>query len=165
MNPNNAEIALMTKESICTAAAHLLINSKDITVTSVCRKAGVSRNAFYRNFDCMDDVFIYHLIVGWAKYAERNKVAEGPQSEVMKHLARYFYAEQEYIRALRKHNLVHLVEQLFVKVIVPQSSTGTARYMLYGTAYFTYGIIRAMIDNNFSDTPEEIEEMFKQKAQ
>ena len=113
----------------------------------------------------MDDVFIYHLIVGWAKYAERNKVAEGPQSEVMKHLVRYFYAEQEYIRALRKHNLVHLVEQLFVKVIVPQSSTGSVRYTLYDTTYLTYGIIRAMIDNNFADTPEEIEEMFKQKAQ
>jgi hypothetical protein len=60
---------------------------------------------------------------------------------------------------------VHLVEQLFVKVIVPQDSTGATRYTLYGTAYFTYGMIRAMIDSNFSDAPDEIEKMFRQKAQ
>lgn len=161
MNPNNAVIALMTKESICAAAAQLLISGKNITITSVCRKAGVSRNAFYRNFDNMDHALIYHLAFGWAEYSEKNKVAEGPQSEVMKHLVCYFYSEQEYISALKKHNLVNLIEQLFVNVIVPQNSNGAARYALYGNAYFTYGIIRAMIDNNFADTPEEIEEMFR----
>lgn len=165
MNPNNAEIALQSKESICAAAAKLLISSKEITVTSICRAAGVSRNAFYRNFDCIDDTFIYHLIIGWAKYADRYQVAQGPHSEVMKHLIRYLFTEKEYILALKKHNLVHLVEQLFVKVIVPQDSTGAIRYTLYGTAYFTYGIIRAMIDNDFRDSPDEIGEMFKQKAQ
>jgi predicted nucleic acid-binding protein len=82
----------------------------------------------------------------------------------MKHLICYFYAEREYIRALKKLNLVHLVEQLFVKVIVPQGSTGATRYTLYGAAYFTCGIIRAMIDNDFRDSPDEIEEMLKQKA-
>jgi AcrR family transcriptional regulator len=165
MNPNNAEIALQTKESICAAAAQLLISNKDITVTSICRAAGVSRNAFYRNFESIDDVFIYHLIVGWAKYADQYKVAEGPQAEVMKHLIRYFFDEKEYILSLKRHSLVHLVEQLFVKVIVPQDSTGATRYTLYGTAYFTYGMIRAMIDSNFSDAPDEIEKMFRQKAQ
>ncbi len=160
MNPRNTEINLLTKECIAIASAKLLMADKDITITSICQKAGVSRNAFYRNFDSIDDVFIYYLILGWAEYSKENKVEEEPQSEIGKHLIRYFYSKREFVKALKTHNQVHLVEQLFVKVIVPSETNGATRYILYGTAYFTYGLIRAMIDNDFKDSPEEIERMF-----
>ena len=34
------------------------------------------------------------------------------------------------------------------------------KYILYVVAYSVYGIIRAMIDQNFSETPEQLEMMF-----
>lgn len=163
MNTKNTEINELTKTSIATAAAELLMQGKDTSVTSLCRKAGVSRNAYYRNFDSMDDVYMYYLVLGWAQYAEENKVEQQPQSETGKHLIRYFYAKQKFINALKAHDLLHLVETLFIRVIVPSDAKGAARYTLYGTAYFIYGIIRAMIDNDFKDSPSEIEAMFQGK--
>lgn len=160
MNVKNTEINLLTKESICQAAAHQLISNKDISVTAICQRAGVSRNAFYRNFNSIDDIHIYYMILGWAEYSKEHKVEDAPKEEIGKHLIRYFYSEKEFILALKAHNLVHLVERLFVSVIVPPETNGAARYAFYGTAYFIYGTIRAMIDNNFTDTPAQIEAMF-----
>ena len=37
-----------------------------------------------------------------------------------------------------------------------------AKYILYVVAYSVYGIIRAMIDQNFSETPEQLERMFSE---
>ena len=163
MNPKNTEINQLTKISIATAAAELLMQGKDTSVTSICKKAGVSRNAYYRNFESIDDVFMYYLILGWAEYAEKNNVEEEPQSETGKHLIRYFYAKKKFIGALKAHGLLYLVEKLFIRVIVPGDATGAVRYTMYGTAYFIYGIIRAMIDNDFQDSPAEIEAMFQGK--
>lgn len=163
MNPNNAEINSITKESIAKASAELLLQSKEMTVTAICRKAGVSRNAFYRNFESINDALIDYMIFEWAEYAKEHRVSEGPQEEVGKHLARYFYAQKEFVRALKGHHLIYLIEQLFVKVVVQEDASGALYYARYGTAYFIYGLIRAMIDNDFRDSPEEIEAMFRQE--
>ena len=77
--------------------------------------------------------------------------------EVLKQrLIQFFYAEKEFVRAIKKHDKVYLIEELFRKVIVPAEDIGMAKYLLYVVAYSVYGIIRAMIDNDFSETPEQI---------
>jgi AcrR family transcriptional regulator len=159
MNPNNAEIRRLTKESIAIAAAELLLSDLSLSVTSICKRAGVSRNAFYRNFEEIDDILIYYLIMKWGEYSEVHSVAENPQDQIGGHLIRFFYEYRNYIRALKKRDQVYLIEKLFVKVIIPEDANGAVRYACYGMAYLIYGIIRAMIDNDFSDTPEMIEDM------
>ena len=49
-NKRNDEINAITKESIAFAYYELLQSEKSISVTLICEKAGVSRNAYYRNF-------------------------------------------------------------------------------------------------------------------
>lgn len=59
----NDELNRITLESI-TQALVLLMETKDyekISVTDICKKAGVSRNAFYKNFGTKENVF--HKIV------------------------------------------------------------------------------------------------------
>ena len=46
MNTKNAEINLLTKESISESAANILINNMQLSVTAICKLAGVSRNAW-----------------------------------------------------------------------------------------------------------------------
>lgn len=61
-NKRNDEINAITKESIAFAYYELLLNEQNISVTMICEKAGVSRNAYYRNFNSTDEIIIYCLI-------------------------------------------------------------------------------------------------------
>lgn len=140
-NKRNDEINAITKESIAFAYCELLQNEQNISVTMICEKAGVSRNAYYRNFNSTDEI---------------NPVPPEDGEVLKQRLIQFFYAEKEFVRAIKKHDKVYLIEELFRKVIVPAEDIGMAKYLLYVVAYSVYGIIRAMIDNDFSETPEQI---------
>mgnify|MGYP000028362184 FL=1 len=49
-NTRNSELCQQTKDSIANAAVDLLLAEPEaeLSVTRLCRQAGVSRNAFYR---------------------------------------------------------------------------------------------------------------------
>ncbi|MCF0115074.1 MAG: TetR/AcrR family transcriptional regulator [Erysipelotrichaceae bacterium] len=168
MNPNSVEINRVTKESIAIAAVELLESGQGLSITSICNKAGVSRNAYYRNFDTTDDVLIYYLVMKWKEYADSNKVDKEPKDRIGIHLVRFCYSQQDFLRTLKKLGQIQLIEKLFLSIAVPNEVDGALRYFLYSTSYLIYGFIRAMVDNDFSDTPEEIERMleeFKDKKQ
>ena len=62
-NTRNSELCQQTKDSIANAAVDLLLAEPgaELSVTRLCRQAGVSRNAFYRNFDAVEEVVGYYL--------------------------------------------------------------------------------------------------------
>lgn len=62
-NKNNTLQNNITKESIFTSLMILMEqkNFKEITITEMAKKAGVSRMAFYRNYTVMEDIIICHL--------------------------------------------------------------------------------------------------------
>lgn len=155
-NKRNDEINALTKESIAMAYSELLQSNSNISISMICDKAGVSRNAYYRNFDSMDDIVIHYLIMRWGQYCEINPVPPDDGEILKQRLIQFFYAEREYIHAIKKHDKVYLIEELFRKVIIPQEDIGIAKYALYVVAYAVYGMIRAMIDNDFAETPEQI---------
>ena len=159
-NKRNDEINAITKESIAFAYYELLQSEKSISVTLICKKAGVSRNAYYRNFNSTDEIIIYCLISKWAKYCEVNPVPAENGEVLKQRLIQFFYSEKEFVRAIKKHDKIYLIEDLFRKVIVPAEAVGITKYILYMLAYSVYGVIRAMIDQDFSETTEQIEMMF-----
>ena len=159
-NKRNDEINTITKESIAFAYYELLQGEKSISVTLICKKAGVSRNAYYRNFNSTDEIIIYCLISKWAKYCEVNPVPAENGEVLKQRLIQFFYSEKEFVRAIKKHDKIYLIEDLFRKVIVPAEAVGITKYILYVLAYSVYGMIRAMIDQDFAETPEQIEIMF-----
>ena len=150
-NKRNDEINAITKESIAFAYYELLQKEQRISVTLICEKAGVSRNAYYRNFNSTDEII---------KYCELNPVPPNDGEVLKQRLIQFFYSEKEFIRAIKKHNKIYLIEDLFRKVIVPAEAVGRTKYILYVLAYSVYGMIRAMIDQDFSETPEQIGMMF-----
>lgn len=156
-NKRNKELNQLTKESIAFALKELMCASQTISISSICQKAGVSRNAYYRNFDSVDDVIIYVLLLGWERYSVSNVPPEEINSaNITYHLAQYFYSEQEFLRVIKRKHQIHLVEELFRKVMIPNDVSGGELYYSYSIAYAMYGFLRAMIDNDFSKTPNEI---------
>ena len=59
MNTNNQETNLVTKEAIETALLQLLDQQsiETISITELTQYAGVSRMAYYRNYDSIQDIF------------------------------------------------------------------------------------------------------------
>lgn len=155
-NKRNDEINAITKESIAYAYYELLQSEQNTSVTMICEKAGVSRSAYYRNFSSTDDIVIYCLVLKWAQYCEENHVASENGEEIKRQLMQFFYSEQTFIRAIKKHDKLYLLEELFRGVIIPKEDIGMGKYLLYVVAYSVYGLIRAMIDNDFRETPEQI---------
>lgn len=60
---NNNSQNLITKESIFTALMILMEkkNFKEISITELTKKAGVSRMAFYRNYNNLEDIITDYL--------------------------------------------------------------------------------------------------------
>lgn len=164
-NRRNEEIANGTRESLALALGELMATKKVHSITALCQRAGVSRNAFYRHFKDTDEVAIYYLILGWAKYCENAGFDGTPQEAVTGHLIHYFYTQREFVRALREQGKTYLVEQLFRTVLIPKTADGAARYGAYLLAYLVYSVIRAMIDNNFAETPEQVETLLQMSGQ
>lgn len=161
-NKRNDEINAITKESLALAYYELLQREQAVSVTAICEKAGVSRNAYYRNFNSTDEVIIYCLIAKWARYCEAAPVPPGDGEVLRQRLIQFFYAEKEFVRALKKHGKIYVLEELFRKVIIPEEDIGMTKYILYVVAYSVYGIIRAMVDQDFSETPEQLGRMFSE---
>lgn len=159
-NKRNDEINAITKESIAFAYSELLQSGQSISVTLICKKAGVSRNAYYRNFNSTDEIIIYCLVSKWAKYCEVHPVPPENGEVLKQRLIQFFYSEKEFVRVMKKHDKIYLIEELFRKVIIPDEAVCITKYVLYVLAYSVYGMIRAMIDQDFSETPEQIGMMF-----
>ena len=72
MNSNNQDLKNITKESITQALLRLMQEKeyKDISITDVCKLAGVSRNAFYRNYPAKDAIlrqYMYEFTDVWRR--------------------------------------------------------------------------------------------------
>ena len=60
LKQHSAESSALVRECLKTALLHLMRDRsyKDVSVSELCRKAGVSRMAFYRNYRVMNDLFL-----------------------------------------------------------------------------------------------------------
>lgn len=72
-NKNNALQNQIAKESIFTALMILMEqkNFKEISITELTKKAGVSRMAFYRNYNQMEDVITLYLRENLEDYSKQ----------------------------------------------------------------------------------------------
>ena len=72
-NKNNDLQNRITKESIFTSLMILMEqkNFQEISITEIAKKAGVSRMAFYRNYNLMEDIIISHLDEFFEEYSKQ----------------------------------------------------------------------------------------------
>lgn len=143
-NKRNDEINAITKESIAFAYYELLKKEQRISVTLICEKAGVSRNAYYRNYGSTDEIIIYCLVSKWAKYCEVHPVPPENGEVLRQRLIQFFYSEKEFVRAIKKHDKIYLIEDLFRKVIVPADAVGITKYILYRNVDKVFRIIKTI---------------------
>lgn len=118
-NKYNLEQNHLTKESILEALI-LLMKKKDfknISVTEVTKKAGVSRMAFYRNYQIMEDVIIDHLENMFNDYLTLLMQQKISNYEMTRLYFYYFRQHQLFIATLLQARLTHLILEQSVEFL------------------------------------------------
>lgn len=110
-----AELNDISTESIEKALAILLKNKRfnEISVSEICQKAGVSRNAYYRNFDSKSDVLQAYLDSTAAEFfssADKSNY-EAYYLNLFEHIEKY----REFILLLHRDNLDYMLYNIFQK--------------------------------------------------
>lgn len=107
-NPQNR----ITKESIFTALM-LLMEQKDfkeISITELTKKAGVSRMAFYRNYNLMEDIITSYLDEFFEDYS--NQISRNEKIDTCDSVRlyfTYFRNHEKLITNLNNSNLTNLI--------------------------------------------------------
>ena len=87
-NKNNDLQNRITKESIFTSLMILMEqkNFHEISITEIAKKAGVSRMAFYRNYNLIEDIIIAHLDEFFEDYSNQILSSEKINNHEVEHL-------------------------------------------------------------------------------
>lgn len=111
---HSQQIKQDSQEYLITALLQLLqtTNLNDIKVTQVVKKAGVSRMAFYRNFETLDDVLIAYFKPKID--AEFNLVINRvPQNQKMTALGEFFSEMSDTMTLAVKRNYEFIIQNIF----------------------------------------------------
>jgi len=118
-NKYNVEQNKIAKESIFGALMSLMEKKdfKNISITEVTQKAGVSRMAFYRNYSIMEDILINHLDDMFREYSNLLNPKEISNYEMTRLYFYYFRQHRKFISNLLRSKLTHLILERSVEFL------------------------------------------------
>lgn len=145
----------ITKESIFTALMILMDKKsfKDISITEVAKKAGVSRMAFYRNYNILEDVICIHLdelFLEYSKHALNNRDLDS--YEITRLFFYYFRKHQAFITNLINSNLSNLIYERAVEFLYSYSKSITCNQKCspdverYNISFISGGFYHVLIE-------------------
>ncbi|WYJ89793.1 hypothetical protein A5888_001518 [Enterococcus sp. 9E7_DIV0242] len=172
VNRMNSYRNAITKESIFTALM-ILMEKKDfhkISITEVTSKAGVSRMAFYRNYEILEDVITDYLTTFFAKYEEKIAVIGLNNTyDVILMFFSSFKTEKTLMMNLIKSNLTFLLldkSNLFLEDICekfvcekfysPEKEKYTIKFLCGGF----FNILVEWVLNDFKERETYMAELF-----
>lgn len=113
------ELNRIVKNSITESLIKLMEEKrfKDISITELCARAGVSRISFYRNYKSKQDILVKKLIKEaeewWKRYTEKNNIENDNNLsyfDIMSDLFTHFKKLERIILLLYKNSLSHLLK-------------------------------------------------------
>ncbi|QFR22753.1 TetR/AcrR family transcriptional regulator [Schleiferilactobacillus harbinensis] len=107
----NRESNALTKESIFTGLLELMATKEfaQISVTAIAKRAGVSRMAFYRNYQTKEDILKDYLDHLFQQYLAQMTLEQGDLHALAVGFFQYFRRNQSFLDALITANLQFLL--------------------------------------------------------
>ena len=137
------------KECILQALLQLMEEKdfKDISITEITKKAGVSRMAYYRNYYYKEDIFNNYMTDLLKKYQsvrdEIVKAHPNDKYQMMLHVFEYFKENELFVLALEKSNLSNIIQNRINKYVheIYESQDTCAKYdsIIFGGALYNTG--------------------------
>lgn len=112
VNKNSNMQNIITKESIFTALMILMKkkNFKEISITEITKKAGVSRMAFYRNYNIKQDIITTYIDELFQEYSNEIIRKENIDNyENLRLYFSYFRKQEKLISNLISSNLINML--------------------------------------------------------
>ncbi len=141
--------------------AKLLENQsfEDIKVTSVYQSANVGKTTYYRYFGTksgIKDALYFYVRTLYQSYCEKH-----PDQSRDQNMIRFLYSEKNLIQRLYAQNLADIMDRLLLSVFGPDESQDYAFYYTYIGAGMWMGLLRAMVESDFSLSPTQIEQQIQ----
>jgi AcrR family transcriptional regulator len=127
-----------------------------ISVGEVAKKASVGRTTFYRYFGAKEglrDALLYDLLSGYEDAIKAHAPSSSEERDAV--FLDYLYACKGKIRLLKRDSAEGVLDSLAFRVFGP-SDEGDDYYLKCVGAGLWVGLIRSLIERDFSDPPEEV---------
>lgn len=117
LNKYNDSQNKITKESIFTALMILMEqkNFKEISITEITKKAGVSRMAFYRNYNLKEDILTTYIDELLQEYSR--EILNAEKMDIYENIRlcfSYFRKHEKLISNLVNSNLINILQEKFI---------------------------------------------------
>lgn len=146
-------------ESITIALIQLLQSHtlKDITVSQLCRKAGVSRISFYRNFRSMEDILKQYLTkclhTWWEDFSKLDR--ETFYKTFLQELMNQYRAQKDFIDLLYKNKVSYIIKDHIFDMCDPNPQRDDFdSYTRAVVAGSLFGLVDEWIRRGMKNLPE-----------
>ena len=146
--------ALSSQMQISDALTRLMLEKPfaSVSVSELCRAAGVSRPTFYSLFNCMENVVLFTL---------REKACELPREttgssleQLCRCYSRYIVANRSLLKLLVENNVGYLLyNSIYESVLCCGGGTGTSELKRQYAAHFIAGGITGVVRQYCSGEP------------
>lgn len=129
---------------------------KDISITEICKKAGVTRMSFYRNFESKDDILLKKVRDVTDSFVKESAISykNDTISSYFVKLFTHMKQQKELCTALNKAGLIHAVKDEFDQIFL---NTYRHEYDEYKSLFLSGGIYNVFLFwfiNDCRDDPE-----------
>ena len=131
---------------------------KDISITEICRKAGVTRMSFYRNFVDKEDILRKWVVSVTNGFLEESRISYKNDS-TKDYFVKLFTHMQDYLKpclAIYKSGLMYIVKEEFDRVFLAVHEGEYDAYKSYFLAGGIYNVFLLWLKNGCKETPEEL---------
>ncbi len=133
---------------------------KDISITEICEKAGVTRMSFYRNFESKEDILKKWLTTITDEFLAASGISykNDKNRDYFVTLFTHLKKHREICMAMYKAGLIYLVKDQFDRVFLSVYQGEYDAYKSYFIAGGIYNVFLLWLINGCRETPEELSE-------
>lgn len=152
------ETNAFVKECITTALIQMMESQSidDISIIDLIKRAGVSRNSFYRNFGSKRDILEKHLVVliqEWGKEFEDRADPDYFFESLMKH----YYKYKNFYLLLYRQGLSGMIYETIRKACkLEEAQNNVERYFKSMLAGLIFGWLDEWMRQGMPESPEEL---------
>ncbi len=131
---------------------------KDISITELCEKAGVTRMSFYRNFESKEDILKRWVAEITDEFLAASKISYKRDGDREYFIKLFTHMEQykDICMALRKADLLHIVKEQFDKVFLTVYKNEYHDYKSYFLSGGIYNVFLLWLVNGCRESPSEL---------
>lgn len=152
------------RECIGNATFELMktIHFYDISISSICKKAGFGRTTYYRHFpNRKEDIIISYIRILWKKY--KNEHIDAVKNDEGKELMKYMYANKNIFLLIYHQNLFHILYDFYDQEFGVDENDDPI--LAYGKSMFVglfFGVGYEWMKQGCKDSADEISKKIEQ---